>query len=97
MFTEGGIMPLLDHRLDVAAPQRWKPHPAAYQYAAEACDVPVERMALVAVHPWDIDGARRAGLQAIYVDRRSTPYPKGFLPPSRVVEDFGALADALQK
>ncbi|GAB2666256.1 haloacid dehalogenase type II [Kribbella swartbergensis] len=97
MFTDGGIMPLLEHRLDVAVPQRWKPHPAAYRYAAEICDVPVERMALVAVHPWDIDGARRAGLQAVYLDRRGTPYPKGFLPPTRVVEDFEALADTVQK
>jgi 2-haloacid dehalogenase len=97
MFTDGGIMPLLEHRLDVAVPQRWKPHPAAYQYAAEICDVPVERMALVAVHPWDIDGARRAGLQAIYLDRRGTPYPKAFQPPNRVVRDFVELAEALQE
>lgn len=97
MFTEGGILPLLEHRLDVAAPQRWKPHPDAYRYAAEVCDVPVERMALAAVHPWDIDGARRAGLQGVHIDRRSTPYPRAFLPPDLVVPDFEKLADALQE
>jgi 2-haloacid dehalogenase len=97
MFTEGGIMPLLEHRLDVATPGRWKPHPDAYRYAADVCGVPVDRMALVAVHPWDIDGARRAGLQGYYLDRRGTPYPKAFLPPNRVVPDLVALADALQE
>ncbi|MGY4770990.1 haloacid dehalogenase type II [Kribbella sp. CWNU-51] len=97
MFTEGGILPLLEHRLDVATPQRWKPHPAAYRYAAEVCDVPVERMALAAVHPWDVDGARRAGLQGIYVDRRATPYPKAFLAPDLVVPDFEALAAELSR
>ncbi|MEU4608669.1 haloacid dehalogenase type II [Kribbella sp. NPDC023972] len=97
MFTEGGIMPLLEHRLDVATPQRWKPHPAAYQHAADVCGVPVERMALVAVHPWDIDGARRAGLQGYYLDRRGTPYPKAFLDPDLVVPDLLALADAVQE
>jgi 2-haloacid dehalogenase len=97
MFTEGGIMPLLEYRLDVATPQRWKPHPAAYQHAADVCGVPVERMALVAVHPWDIDGARRAGLQGYYLDRRGTPYPKAFLDPDLVVPDLLALAGAVQE
>jgi 2-haloacid dehalogenase len=97
MFTDGGIMPLLAHRLDVSVPGRWKPHPAAYRYAADVCGVPVDRMALVAVHPWDIDGARRAGLQGCYLNRRKTPYPKAFLEPDLVVPDLIALADALQE
>ncbi|WP_238164289.1 haloacid dehalogenase type II [Kribbella pittospori] len=96
MFADGGILPLLEHRLDVSAPQRWKPHPDAYRYAAEVCGVPVERMGLAAVHPWDVDGARRAGLQGYYIDRRRTPYPKAFLPPDLAVADFEGLADALQ-
>jgi 2-haloacid dehalogenase len=65
MFTVGGIMPLLEHRLDVATPERWKPHPAAYHYAADFCGVPVDRMALIAVHPWDIDGALAALADAL--------------------------------
>lgn len=96
MFTDGGIMPLLEHRLDVGTPRRWKPHPAAYQFAADVCGVPPDRMALVAVHPWDVDGARRAGLQGYYLDRRGTPYPRSFLPPDLVAADLVALADAVQ-
>ena len=95
MFAEAGVLPLLEHRLDVEKPGRWKPHPAAYRYAAEVCGVEVDRMALVAVHPWDIDGARRAGLQGYYVDRRATPYPEAFLPPDLVVPDLESLAGAL--
>jgi 2-haloacid dehalogenase len=96
VFSKGGIMPFLENRLDVSTPQRWKPHPDAYRYAAEVCRVPVERMALAAVHPWDIDGARRAGLQGFYIDRRNTPYPKSFLAPDLVVPDFAALATELR-
>jgi 2-haloacid dehalogenase len=97
VFTEGGIMPLLEHRLDVDAPQRWKPHPDAYQYAADVCGVAVEQMGLAAVHPWDIDGARRAGLRGFYIDRRGTPYPKSFLAPDLVVPDFESLAAELTR
>jgi 2-haloacid dehalogenase len=92
VFRNGGILSLLEHRLDVSVPQRWKPHPDAYRYAAEVCGVRVDRMALAAVHPWDIDGAHRAGLQTAYIDRRKTPYPKDFSAPDVVAEDFEALA-----
>jgi 2-haloacid dehalogenase len=97
VFRNGGILPLLEHRLDVSTPQRWKPHPDAYRYAAEVCGVPVERMGLAAVHPWDIDGAQRAGLQGFYIDRRKTPYPTTFLTPDHTVADFEALAGLLQE
>ncbi|GAA3104781.1 2-haloacid dehalogenase [Kribbella aluminosa] len=97
VFRNGGILPLLEHRLDVSVPQRWKPHPDAYRYAAEVCGVPVERMALAAVHPWDIDGAARAGLRTVYVDRRKTPYPHVFRTPDLTVPDFEALAESVQE
>lgn len=95
MFADAGLLPLLEHRLDVAKPGHWKPHPAAYEYAAQVCGVPLERMALAAVHPWDIDGAKRAGLQGWYVDRRRTPYPGSFTAPDLAVADFEDLAAQL--
>jgi len=95
MFADAGVLDLLEHRLDVEAPGHWKPHLAAYQYAAEVCGTTVDRMALVAVHPWDIDGARRAGMQGFYLDRRGTSYPEAFLAPDLEVPDLTALADAL--
>ncbi|MEU4192985.1 haloacid dehalogenase type II [Kribbella sp. NPDC026611] len=95
VFADGGILDLLEHRLDVGVPQRWKPHPDSYRHAADVCGVPVERMGLAAVHPWDIDGAQRAGLTGIHIDRRKTPYPKAFRTPDVTVPDFQALAEAL--
>ncbi|TCO42487.1 2-haloacid dehalogenase [Kribbella antiqua] len=95
MFAEAGVLQLLEHRLDVEKPGRWKPDAAAYRYAAEVCKTEVDRMALVAVHPWDIDGARRAGLLGYYLDRRRTPYPQAFLPADLTAPDLESLADRL--
>jgi len=95
MLDEAGVLPLLEHRLSVEVPRRWKPHADAYRYAAEVCGVQPAAMALVAVHPWDVDGAHRAGLTGIWVDRRNTPYPIAFLPPDLQVSDLEALADRL--
>lgn len=95
MFVEAGVLHLLEHRLDVSMPGRWKPHATAYRYAAEVCRTEVDRMALVAVHPWDIDGARRAGMLGYYLDRRQTPYPQAFLPPDLTAPDLESLAETL--
>lgn len=95
MLDAAGVLPLLEHRLSVEVPKKWKPHPDAYRYAADVCGVDPAAMALVAVHPWDVDGARRAGLTGIWVDRRKTPYPTAFLPPDIQVPDLETLADIL--
>lgn len=37
---------------------------------------------LVAVHPWDVDGAARAGMRTAWLDRRGTAYPSYFTAPN---------------
>jgi 2-haloacid dehalogenase len=39
-------------------------------------------MLLIAVHPWDIGGAARAGMSTAWINRTGTPYPEVFTPPS---------------
>ena len=45
----------------------WKPDPRAYAYALSRCGV--QAADLVAVHPWDNEGARRTGLSSVWVNR----------------------------
>ena len=52
-------------------------------------------MLLIAVHPWDIDGAKRAGMRAAWLDRRGTPYPDHFTPPDLVGRTLGEIASAI--
>lgn len=52
-------------------------------------------MLLVAVHPWDIDGAARAGLATAWIDRSGTPYPASFTPPSLRATSLTDLAQQL--
>ena len=33
---------------------------------------------LVAVYPWDLDGAARAGLASVWINRTGGPYPEYF-------------------
>lgn len=95
MLADEGLLDIVQPRLSVETPGRWKPHPDAYRFAAEQCGVAPEQMALAAVHPWDIDGAQRAGLVGCWIDRRGTPYPSSFRAPDVRAGDFGELADLL--
>jgi 2-haloacid dehalogenase len=63
----------------------WKPAPGSYAYAARTCGVDAARMMLVAVHPWDIDGANRAGLTTAWINRDGRPYPEYFTAPTHTI------------
>jgi 2-haloacid dehalogenase len=72
----------------------YKPAPEAYQTAARLLDVEPAELMLVAAHPWDLEGAREAGLRTAFVDR-----PLEYGPGSAARADPRAdhsVADLLQ-
>ena len=95
LFQRTGVRDRFEHVLSVDDAGVWKPGRAAYAYAAEVCGVPVEAMLLVAVHPWDIDGASRAGLGTAWVDRSGAPYPQHLQQPQHTVRGLDPLAALL--
>jgi 2-haloacid dehalogenase len=95
LLTRAGLEGEFEQLLSVEDAGRWKPARAPYEHAATVCDVPVEKLLLVAVHPWDIDGAARAGLQTAWLNRSGTPYPSHLTPPGLRVVDLRDLAAAL--
>ena len=50
---------------------------------------------LVAVHPWDIDGAHRIGMRTAWINRTHGMYPKHFTSPDLEVTDITELARRL--
>ncbi len=66
---------VIEHYLSVADAGAWKPAGIAYHHALSVTAVPAERAMLVAVHPWDIEGARRAGLRTAWINRNGADYP----------------------
>ncbi|AGP60166.1 hypothetical protein [Streptomyces rapamycinicus] len=74
---------------------QWKPAPAAYAHALRAVDVPAGAATMVAVHPWDIDGAARAGLSTVWLRRTPVPYPSAARPADRQATGVADLARRL--
>lgn len=97
LFTDAGIRGRFDLLLSVEDAPGWKPGKASYEYAASACGTRPEEMLLVAVHPWDIHGASRAGLATAWLNRTGGPYPGYFQAPGLTVTALPELAPALAR
>lgn len=90
-----GLVHLFDEILSVDMVQRFKPHPAPYEYALEVGGANPENTWLVACHDWDLAGARNVGLRTAYVRRPNMDYAESYPQPDLSVNDFVELAAAL--
>ena len=96
LLERAGVRDRFERLLTVEDAGVWKPAPGAYAYALEQVRVePMDAM-LVAVHPWDIDGARRAGLATAWIDRSHSHYPSYFGAPDVEVASLTELVDSLR-
>jgi 2-haloacid dehalogenase len=74
LFDRAGLTDLVDQILSVDDVKLSKPRPEVYRYAVEQARVQPAQAMLVATHPWDVNGAKAAGLLGGYVCR-GRPYP----------------------
>ena len=95
LLERAGVRGLVEECLSVNDAGRWKPAPEAYAFAARRCAADPGDLTLIAVHPWDIDGARRAGLRAGWLSRDGGEYPAFFLPPEVTGTDLPGLVAEL--
>jgi len=95
LLGSAGLRDLFEHVLSVEDAGAWKPAPAAYAFAGQRCGVAAEEMVLVAVHPWDVDGAARAGLRTAWVNRDGGHYPAYASAPTYTVTSLEDLAGSL--
>jgi 2-haloacid dehalogenase len=93
LLERAGILDQFERLLSVEQAGVWKPARAAYEYAGKACGVPLTEMLLVAAHPWDIEGAARAGLQTAWLNRSRAVYPDHQTAPERTASSVTELAE----
>lgn len=96
LLTSAGVRHNFDKLLSVDSVSAWKPAAPAYEFALEQCAVAPSDAMLVAVHPWDIDGAHRFGMATAWINRTNGTYPAHFASPDLEVTDITELARRLR-
>lgn len=95
LLDQAGINGHFERLLSVQDAGVWKPAAGAYAHALAECRAePMDAM-LVAVHPWDIDGASRAGLATAWINRGHGRYPDYFEAPDVEASSLTHLAQLL--
>ena len=95
LFGRAGLAGHFDSHLSTEDAGIWKPAPTAYAYAAGRCRARPAEMMLVAVHPWDINGAHLAGLRTAWINRTGATYPGYFNAPTLEARSLTHLAQLL--
>jgi 2-haloacid dehalogenase len=95
LLQRSGIHDRFERLLSVQDASAWKPASAAYRHALDVCDAEEHNSMLVAVHPWDVHGAQRAGLRTAFINRAGLLYPQFFAQPDVQAESLIELAHAL--
>lgn len=95
LLGRAGVVDVMERFLSVDDAGVWKPHADAYAYGVREMRAEPADTMLVAAHPWDIDGASRAGLATAFVDRKGSPYPSHFERADLEVASLVELASSL--
>lgn len=94
LLERAGLRHLVEQVISIDDIGCWKPRREVYHRCVRTLDLEPDRLALVAAHPWDVQGARRSGLIAGYVARDGKSYLSVMEPPDvqgRTLEEVVAM------
>lgn len=95
LLERHGLAGAFDAVVSVDEVRTWKPRPAPYEHIVDRLGVDRDRVAMVAVHAWDLHGARRAGLVTGWAARLERVWANVFDPPDVTADDLIGVADGL--
>lgn len=73
-----------------------KPDPAIFHKVIEGTDLQAHEVVYVGDDPLlDVEGARGAGMQAIWIDRQGVQWPAEIAPPAHTIRSLTELAEVL--
>jgi len=84
-----------DRVISVAEANSFKPHVATYTKAAALMGVRLDQVLFVANHAFDCIGAKAAGMQTAFIDRRQRPFGTTPHQPDILVRSMTELADVM--
>jgi len=95
MVEHASIGDLIADTISADEVRTFKPDAELYRHAAGRTGTPIDEIAHVTAGWFDVLGAKHAGTQGVWVDRKGTPREPFGDSPDLVVETFHDLADEL--
>jgi 2-haloacid dehalogenase len=95
LLARAGLLPLVSRVMGVDEIRRYKPGRDIYLHAASTLGLAPGRLAMIAVHAWDLEGARRAGLATGWCSRLERKYHPAMQAPDASGPDLVAVAEGL--
>ncbi|MDA8208853.1 MAG: haloacid dehalogenase type II [Actinomycetota bacterium] len=95
LLERAGLRHLVERCMSVQDAGLWKPSAVPYLYAADQLGVEPGRLALVAVHAWDVCGAKAAGLVTGWAARLEGGFAERFGRPDVSGADLVEVARGL--
>ncbi|MGQ4879737.1 haloacid dehalogenase type II [Billgrantia sp. LNSP4103-1] len=96
LLEQAGILERFEAVISVDEVKRFKPDPAVYAHLRNRLDVAPGDTWLISSNPFDVIGARHAGLHAAWVRRSlDAPFDHWGIEPDLTVTDLDALGDRL--
>jgi len=95
MVNHADIGDLLEDTISADEVQTFKPAAEIYRHAAARTGTPIDEIAHVTAGWFDVMGARHAGMQGVWVDRKASPWETFGGAPDLTIESFHELADEL--
>ena len=94
LLAAAGLEGLVERVLSVEEVKLSKPRAEVYRHAIRAAGIAPGEMALIATHPWDLHGAKIAGLMTGYV-ARGVPYSPALQAPDLTGETLLDVASGI--
>ncbi|GGK62964.1 haloacid dehalogenase type II [Amphritea balenae] len=96
LMGNAGVLPLLDDVISVDDIRIYKPSPRVYQYLMETTGSTVDNCWMVSGNPWDVIGAKAAGLKAAWIQRDPAKiFDPWDIEPDLVVNDLIEFSEQL--
>ena len=94
-FAEG-LEDFFEETISVDEVGKYKPAEETYRWAADELDLRTREILMIAAHPWDLMGARKAGCETAFVRRPGTAWISITEPPEFTARDLDDLASQLE-
>jgi len=97
LLDRAGILPHLEGIVSVDDLKTFKPAPKVYAYLAHRLDRSMSETWLVSSNPWDVIGAKSAGLRVAWIQRQpNVVFDPWGIEPDLVVGNLEALSERLE-